>query len=125
MEVLALSLFIAQNLKLVALLSNKKVTRMKLWSRILYLLIFICVTGSVYGQTLESLSLLRDSTRRDTASLKTSSSVPAGNDQLSAPRNYYNLLRNKSITRKGLFTVHKVQDNYYFEIPDSLLGRDM
>lgn len=51
--------------------------------------------------------------------------MPAGNDQLSAPRNYYNLLRNKSITRKGLFTVHKVQDNYYFEIPDSLLGREI
>jgi hypothetical protein len=51
--------------------------------------------------------------------------VPAGNDQLSAPRNYYNLLKNKAMTRKGLFTVHKVDDNYYFEIPDSLLGRDI
>jgi hypothetical protein len=78
-----------------------------------------------FSQSLESLYLLNDSTKRDSAALKTSANVPAGNDQLSAPRNYYNLLRNKSITRKGLFTVHKVNDNYYFEIPDSLLGREI
>jgi hypothetical protein len=29
------------------------------------------------------------------------------------------------VTRKGLFTVHKVDDNYYLEIPDSVLGRDI
>src|SRR5690348_15962953 len=78
------------------------------------------------GQTLESLSLLRqDTTKRDSVKKETPSSVPAGNDQLSGPRNYYNLLRNKSVTRKGLFTIHKVSDNYYFEIPDSILGRDL
>ena len=78
------------------------------------------------GQTLESLSLLRqDTTKRDSVKKETPSSFPAGNDQLSGPRNYYNLLRNKSVTRKGLFTIHKVSDNYYFEIPDSILGRDL
>ena len=78
-----------------------------------------------YGQTLESLALLRQDTLRKDTIKETPSSVPAGNDQLSAPRNYYNLLRNKTVTRKGLFTVHKAQDNYYFEIPDSVLGRDI
>src|SRR5687767_7186614 len=78
------------------------------------------------AQTLESLALLRqDTLKNDTLKQETPSSVPAGNDQLSAPRNYYNLLRNKAVTRKGLFTIHKVNDNYYFEIPDSLLGRDL
>jgi ribosomal protein S18 acetylase RimI-like enzyme len=30
----------------------------------------------------------------------------------------------KAKTKKGLFTVHKVNDDYYFEIPDSLMGRE-
>lgn len=99
---------------------------MKLCSRtFLVILVILFSQLGTLAQTLESLYLLNDSTKRDSAALKTSASVPAGNDQLSAPRNYYNLLRNKSITRKGLFTVHKVNDNYYWEIPDSLLGREI
>ena len=93
-------------------------------SWILWVTFFISIPA--FSQTLESLLRLRqDTIRRDTIKQETPSSVPAGNDQLSAPRNYYNLLRNKAMTRKGLFTVHKVEDNYYFEIPDSLLGRDL
>lgn len=84
------------------------------------------ITLTLDAQTLESLQLLRqDTTKRDTTKQETPSSVPAGNDQLSAPRNYYNLLRNKAVTRKGLFSIHKVEDKYYFEIPDSVLGRDL
>lgn len=100
---------------------------MTLCSRIFFVFSFLLlIHAGVFGQTLESLSLLRqDTTRKDSVKKETPSSVPAGNDQLSAPRNYYNLLRNKSVTRKGLFTVHKVSDNYYFEIPDSVLGRDI
>jgi hypothetical protein len=94
---------------------------------------FICILSTVllsgyfsHSQTMEALSLIRqDTVRRDSLKEETPSSVPAGNDQLTGPRNYFNLLRNKAMTRKGLFTVHKVDDNYYFEIPDSLLGRDL
>ncbi|MFD1001196.1 zinc-dependent metalloprotease [Ohtaekwangia kribbensis] len=67
--------------------------------------------------------LLQDTIRRDTT--ETPSSVPAGNAQLTAPSKYYSLIKPNAITRKGLFTVHKVDDQYYFEIPDSLLGRDL
>src|SRR5438128_4926685 len=95
------------------------------------MIIFVFLTGfffssGIHAQTLESLLILKqDTVKRETAKHETPSSVPAGNDQLSAPRNYYNLLRNKAVTRKGLFTVHKVEDNYYLEIPDSILGRDL
>jgi hypothetical protein len=75
--------------------------------------------SSVPGQT--SLPLLpQDTTKRETPS-----SVPAGNMQLSAPSNYSKLIKPHAITRQGLFTVHKVDDKYYFEIPDTLLGRDL
>lgn len=78
------------------------------------------------AQTLEALTRLRqDTLKQDTVKRETPSSVPAGNEQLSAPRNYYNLMRHRQVLRKGLFSVHKVADNYYFEIPDSILGRDL
>lgn len=64
-------------------------------------------------------------TPQDTTKKETPVSVPAGNDQLSAPRNYNNIVRTNTITRRGLFTIHKTDNNYYFEIPDSLLGRDL
>ena len=53
----------------------------------------------------------------DTPKQETPSSVPAGNAQLSAPQRYNYLIGPNAVTRKGLFTVHKVDDNYYFEIP--------
>lgn len=61
----------------------------------------------------------------DTPKQETPASVPAGNAQLSAPQRYREMIGQGAITRKGLFTVHKVADQYYFEIPDSLLGRDI
>ena len=64
-------------------------------------------------------------TPQDTSKKETPSSVPAGNKQSSGPRNYNNLIKSSAITRTGMFTVHKVEDDYYFEIPDTLLGRDI
>ena len=95
--------------------------------RIFSILIFVMLSSSAsIAQTLESLSRLgQDTIKQDTLKRETPSSVPAGNEQLSAPRNYYNLMRNREVLRKGLFSVHKVSDNYYFEIPDSILGRDL
>lgn len=95
--------------------------------RILSFFVFALLSSqAVVAQTLESLTFLRqDTIRNDSIKHETPASVPAGNEQLSAPRKYYNLMRNRSLTRKGLFTVHKVEDNYYFEIPDSILGRDL
>lgn len=37
---------------------------------------------------------------------------------------YSDLLKG-AVTTKGVFSVHRVKNDYYFEIPDSLLGRDM
>ena len=93
--------------------------------RILSLFLFVMLSSSAAAQTLESITRLQDTVRQDTIKKETPASVPAGNEQLTAPRNYYNLMRNRQVLRKGLFTVHKVSDNYYFEIPDSILGRDL
>jgi len=41
------------------------------------------------------------------------------------PRPYKEIITDKAKTDEGLFKVHKVEDKYYFEIPDSLLNRDI
>lgn len=38
---------------------------------------------------------------------------------------YAQVITKGAKTMKGFFKVHKVEDKYYFEIPDSLMGRDM
>jgi hypothetical protein len=40
-------------------------------------------------------------------------------------RPYSEIVTSKTITKKGLFTIHQNNDKYYFEIPDSLLGREL
>ncbi|ULQ50775.1 zinc-dependent metalloprotease [Flavihumibacter fluvii] len=41
------------------------------------------------------------------------------------PKPYKDVITAKAITDSGLFKVHKVDDKYYFEIADSILGRDI
>src|SRR3954464_8461028 len=40
-------------------------------------------------------------------------------------KKYEEIITSKAITRKGLFTVHKVDDKWYFEIPDSMFNRNI
>jgi hypothetical protein len=54
-----------------------------------------------------------------------SSSVKTPARPASQPKPYNEVITAKAKTQKGFFTVHKVEDKYYFEIPDSLLHRDL
>lgn len=90
--------------------------------RLLLFALLILGTG-VYAQTTNTLPLAFPPL--DTGKQETPALVPEANTSLSAPRNYYSIIKTNAISRKGLFIVHKVDDNYYFEIPDSVLGRDL
>jgi len=41
------------------------------------------------------------------------------------PKPYHDVITEKAITHPGLFTVHKVGEKWYFEIPDSIFDRDI
>jgi hypothetical protein len=41
------------------------------------------------------------------------------------PKPYKEVITDKAKTDEGLFKVHKIEDKYYFEIPDSLLNREI
>lgn len=50
--------------------------------------------------------------------------APGGGNQ-AGPRPYDRVIPRNAVSDAGLFRVHKVDARYYYEIPDSLLGRDM
>ena len=43
----------------------------------------------------------------------------------SGPKPYKDVITGKAVTSKGLFTIHRVDDKWYLELSDSLLGRDI
>jgi hypothetical protein len=45
--------------------------------------------------------------------------------QRAQPKPYKSVITDKALTRNGLFKVHKIDDKYYFEIPDSILNREI
>jgi hypothetical protein len=49
----------------------------------------------------------------------------AGGGGQQPPKPYHEVITDKAITHPGLFTVHRVEDKWYFEIPDSIFGRDI
>ena len=50
--------------------------------------------------------------------------LPGFNLPKPGPKPYKEVITDKAITHHGLFTVHKVEDKWYFEIPDSMLQRE-
>lgn len=43
----------------------------------------------------------------------------------SQPKPYKEVITSKAVTKGGLFKVHKVDDKYFFELADSVLGREI
>ena len=50
---------------------------------------------------------------------------PQNGGPSNGPKPYKEVITAKAKTKEGLFKVHQIEDKYFYEIPDSLLGRDM
>jgi hypothetical protein len=50
---------------------------------------------------------------------------PGGRSQEAGPRPFADVITPDAVSEEGLFTVHSVDDDWFFQVPDSLLGRDM
>jgi Met-zincin/Domain of unknown function (DUF5117)/Domain of unknown function (DUF5118) len=46
-------------------------------------------------------------------------------DKKKGPKAYREVITAKAISSRGLLSIHKVEDKYYWEIPDSVLGREI
>lgn len=81
---------------------------------ILYLMLFACC----------SASLAQNKKPAPTTPPTTPAPTPPVTPK-SGPKTYKEVITDKARTDAGLFKVHKIEDKYYFEIPDSLLGREI
>ncbi len=50
---------------------------------------------------------------------------PQNGGNNNGPKPYKEVITAKAKSKDGLFKVHQIEDKYFYEIPDSLLGRDM
>ncbi|MCX6317147.1 MAG: DUF5117 domain-containing protein [Bacteroidetes bacterium] len=81
------------------------------FSRLLFLSVFVTLSASAFAQP--GLPARPDTTRRPGSALA------------QGPKPYKEVITSKAVSDGGLFWVHKVEDKYFFEIPDSLFNRDI
>ncbi len=88
---------------------------------------FIVLAGFI-SLGLLSHTTFAQSTRKPVqvkASVNEKSDQKPGADTTKGPKPFRLVITDKAKTQQGLITVHKLDDKYFFEIPDSLLGRDI
>ena len=75
---------------------------------------------TIARDTIVTDTIARDTTAADTAKAQ----QPIAKKKAEKKETEYEKLMKKGGTRtEGLFTVHHIEDKYYFDVPDSLLGR--
>lgn len=87
---------------------------MKKWT---FLLLLMITTTFVFSQKKKPST---DTIPANTVKKATPPATPK-----TGPKKYDEVITDKAITTHGLFTVHKVDDKWYFEIPDSMMNREI
>ena len=59
------------------------------------------------------------------APAKVEAKAPESKDGKKEPKPYKKVIDSTAVTQKGLIDIHKINDKYLFEIPDSLLGNEI
>ncbi|MDX5481193.1 MAG: DUF5118 domain-containing protein, partial [Hymenobacteraceae bacterium] len=75
------------------------------------------------GATLAPPAYAQKSKKKKKAKQETVA-APAKKDD-GKPKPYKEVITDKAVTDEGLFKVHRIDEKYYYEIPDTLLNRDM
>ena len=84
----------------------------------LSLFVSLLLTNAVLAQT------PKPTTTPTTPAADAKPTLPPATPPKTGPKPYKEVITNKAQTQRGLFTVHKLDDKYYFEIADSLIGRE-
>ena len=75
--------------------------------------------------TLFAITIASCSTSQSKVASKASASKSKDKDSKNSIKPYGKVITKDAKTDEGLFTVHKLDDKYFYEIPDSLMGREM
>lgn len=63
-----------------------------------------------------------------TDTLKPTAAMPkdsSAKDKKNRPKPYREVITDKAVSMTGLLTVHRIEEKYFFEIPDSVIGREI
>lgn len=74
--------------------------------------------------TFQANSQKKGKTKTAPAATTTAPKADSTKGKSSGPQAYSKVITSKAKTQKGLFTVHKINEDYFFEIPDSVIGRE-
>jgi len=70
-------------------------------------------------------TLAQKKKKKDAKNTPAATVAPAKPSKSTGPKPYGEVITKASKSKDGLFKVHEIEGKYYYEIPDSLLGRDM
>lgn len=82
-------------------------------------------TRSIIVLLFSGLSFVAFSQRQENNRSDSSRSNNNQNAATAVPKSYKEVITPKAISTKGFFLVHNVADKYFFEIPDSMIGREI
>jgi hypothetical protein len=88
------------------------------------LTLFLSVLGVlIYSED----SFAQKKKKKDTPSSTTVTppARPQNGPPATGPKPYKEVITAKAKSKEGLFKVHQIENKFFYEIPDSLLGRDM
>lgn len=86
------------------------------------LIAFACLLASlspVYSQEKDTLPSPPKHLAKDTTK------APSNKKEETKIKPYKEVIPDSAYSKTGLFTIHKVDDNWLFEIPDSIFNRDI
>lgn len=84
--------------------------------KIIFLSFFLFFSSTIFGQEKDSVKAKTDSTE---------TKKPEEKDKKKEKiKPYKDVITDKAITDEGVLSVHKVEDKYYFEIPDKVLKKE-
>ena len=78
-----------------------------------------------FGVAIFALTFAVAATAQDKPAIPPMPGMPGATPPKAGPKPYKEVITDKAKTTKGFFTVHKVEDKYFFEIPAKVLGRDI
>jgi hypothetical protein len=70
-------------------------------------------------------TLAQKKKKKDAKNTPAATVAPAKPTKTTGPKPYGEVITKEAKSKDGLFKVHEIEGKYYYEIPDSLLGRDM
>ncbi len=85
---------------------------------------FILLAALVLSASAESNAGLFAKKKKVT-STKVETPAPKKEPEIKGPKSYSQVITNKAKTSTGFIQVHKLDNRYYFEIPDSVINRDL